>query len=259
MNAVASPVWQRTYDGLTTRLYADGAALGLAAADDLATILKTAAHAKGEASVIVATGNSQLRLMEALSRRDDIPWSQVRVFHMDEYCGMSDDHPASFRLYIRRNLTDHVHPLAFHGLAGDAADLNVEMARYAALLRQHPADVCVMGIGENGHLAFNDPPADFETTATVHIVTLDLACRRQQVGEGHFRTIDDVPRQAMTLTVPALVAPPHLLVVVPEERKAEAVRSSLEGSITPMCPASILRRQPRAVLYLDPGSASLLR
>ncbi|MBC7256990.1 MAG: glucosamine-6-phosphate deaminase, partial [Chloroflexi bacterium] len=211
-----------------------------------------------EAAIIVATGNSQLRFMEALRQRQDIPWGRVRVFHMDEYCGMSADHPASFRRYIREKLTDWVHPLAFYEIQGDAPDLEAEMARYTALLRQYPPDVCVMGIGENGHLAFNDPPADFTTDKTIHIVTLDHACRMQQVGEGHFATLDDVPKQALSLTIPALMAPKHLLVVVPERRKAQAVRAALKGPITPECPASILRRQPHAVLYLDLESASLL-
>jgi len=253
----AEPILRR-YDQLAVRIYPDGAALGAAAAADLAHILTEAISARGETAIIVATGNSQLRFMEALRQHEEIAWNRVRVFHMDEYCGMSAEHPASFRRYIRENLTDLVKPLAFYGVEGDAPDLQAEMQRYTALLRQYPPAACVMGIGENGHLAFNDPPADFETERTIHLVTLDRACRMQQVGEGHFATLDDVPTQALSLTVPALMSAPRLLVVTPERRKAPAVRAALEGPITPDCPASILRRQAHAVLYLDAESASLL-
>jgi glucosamine-6-phosphate deaminase len=248
----------RRYDQLEVRVYSDGAALGAAAADDLTLILVASIAARGEASIIVATGNSQLRFMQALRQRDEISWGRVRVFHMDEYCGMSAEHPASFRRYIRQHLTDIVRPLAFYGVEGDAPDLEAEMDRYTALLRRYPADACVMGIGENGHLAFNDPPADFYTGRTIHLVTLDHACRMQQVGEGHFATVDDVPAQALSLTVPALMSARRLLVVAPEKRKAPAVRAALEGPVTPQCPASLLRQQAHAVLYLDRDSASLL-
>lgn len=252
------PVRREQYDLLEVRIYDSNTGLGHSAAADLAAILRQAIAARGVASIIVATGNSQLEFMRALRQRDDIEWGKVHLFHMDEYLGMSEEHPASFRRYLRQNLADHVQPLAFHGMDGDAPDAKAEMARYAGLLEQYPADAVVMGIGENGHLAFNDPPADFATKKTVHIVDLDEACRRQQLGEGWFPTLDDVPTQALSLTVPALLAPPRLLVVVPEERKAPAVRATLEGPITPDCPASILQRQPHAVLYLDEGSASLL-
>lgn len=246
------------YGALEVRIYNNGTEVGAAAADDLAAVLRAAIAARGEAAIILATGNSQLRFLESLRARVDIAWGQVRVFHMDEYLGMPESHPASFRRYLRENLIDHVHPLAFCGLRGDAVDVEEELRRYEGLLRHYPADACVMGIGENGHLAFNDPPADFVTERAVHVVGLDEACRRQQVGEGHFPTLADVPTQAISLTVPALLAARRLLVIVPEERKAPAVRAALEGPVTPDCPASILQQQPHAVLYLDRESSSLL-
>jgi len=256
--ATNRPFSTKRYDKLEVRIFADAAALGAAAADDLAAIIAEAVRERGLASVILATGNSQLRFMEALRQRQDIAWERVIVFHMDEYLGMEADHPASFRKYIREKLTDIVRPKAFYGVDGDAADVGQELARYTALLERHPADACVMGIGENGHLAFNDPPADFETTDTIHVVALDEACRRQQVGEGHFGSLAEAPTHALSLTVPALLAPRHVLVVAPEERKAQAVRAALEGPISPSCPASILREQPHAVLYLETASAALL-
>jgi glucosamine-6-phosphate deaminase len=232
--------------------------LGQRAAEDLAKILTAAIAERGEASVILATGNSQLTFMQALRILPGVDWSRIVVFHMDEYLGMSDQHPASFPLYIREKLTDHVQPRAFYPMRGDAPDVEAELARYRALLAQHPPDACVLGIGENGHLAFNDPPADLYTQAVIHVVDLDQDCRMQQVGEGHFATLDDVPRQALSLTVPALLAPAHVLAVVPEARKAEAVRAALRGPVTPACPASILRTQPHVALYLDRDSARLV-
>jgi len=258
MKSASAALWTRRFHEVEVRNYADPMALGAAAAADLAAIIAQAVRERGLASIIVATGNSQLRFMEALRERDDIPWKQVVVFHMDEYLGMSADHPASFRKYIREKLTDIVHPLAFYGVEGDAPDIAAEIARYTALLQRYPADACVMGIGENGHLAFNDPPADLTTTETMHVVTLDTACRQQQVGEGHFGSLADVPTRAFSLTVPALLKPPHVLVVVPEARKAQAVKAALTGPITPQCPASILQSQAHAVVYLEPASAALL-
>jgi glucosamine-6-phosphate deaminase len=252
------PIRTLHVDRVPVHIFASGTALGQRAAADLSAILAAAAQAKGEASVILATGNSQLQFMEALRARDDVPWDQVVVFHMDEYLGMSEGHPASFPRYIRGKLVDHVHPRAFYPICGDAPDVQAELARYAALLEAHPPDACVLGIGENGHLAFNDPPADFETEEVIHVVDLDRRCRMQQVGEGHFASLDDVPRQAISLTVPALLAAGRVLAVVPEQRKAQAVRAALQGPVTPQCPASILRTRPHVTVYLDQQSASLL-
>jgi glucosamine-6-phosphate deaminase len=244
-------------DRMPVMVFSSNEELGARAAEDLGAILAPIIAERGLASVVLATGNSMLSLMQAL-RELDIAWNKVVVFHMDEYLGMSERHPASFPRYIREKLTDIVRPRAFFPMRGDAPDVYQEIERYTDLMRQYPPDVTVLGIGENGHLAFNDPPADFETREVVRVVDLDPRCRLQQVGEGHFATLDDVPQQALSMTVPALLAPPRVLAVVPEARKAEAVRGALQGPVTPDCPASILRTQSHVTLYLDRDSASLL-
>jgi len=244
-------------DKMQVGIYDSNDALGVAAADDLAEILREAVAERGETSIIVATGNSQLSFMKALRVKKDIPWDKIRVFHMDEYLGMSDQHSASFRLYIRERLTDVV-GAEFYGVGGDADDVEAELQRYTDLLAKYKPVACVLGIGENGHLAFNDPPADFETDETIHVVLLDEKCRAQQVGEGHFKTIADVPEKALSLTVPALLKPDHVLAVVPEVRKATAVKAALEGPVTPDCPASLLRTKSHVKMYLDQDSSSLL-
>jgi glucosamine-6-phosphate deaminase len=246
------------YGDMQVRIYESHGALGAAAASDLVDILNSAIAERGEASAILATGNSQLSFMEALRAKRYLAWHKVTVFHMDEYLGMPGDHPASFRRYIREKLTDVVRPRAFYDIRGDAEDIEGEMERYASLLKEHDPVACVLGIGENGHLAFNDPPADFHTDALIHVVKLAETCRRQQVGEGHFAALDDVPKRAITLTIPALLRPRHLLAVVPEARKARAVRDALERPVTEECPASILRERDHVTLYLDRHSASLL-
>jgi glucosamine-6-phosphate deaminase len=248
-----------TADRARVTIFPTADALGLAAADDLAAILQREVAARGEAAVILATGNSQLPFMRALCERVDLPWDRVTILHMDEYLGMGPEHPASFRRYIQTHLVDVVRPRAFLGMAGDALDVDAEIRRYTALLDEHRPIACVLGIGENGHLAFNDPPADFDAGSAVHVVALDEACRRQQVGEGHFPDLEAVPRQALSLTIPALLRPANVLAVVPEDRKAQAVRAALEGPVTPECPASILRTHAHVRLYLDQASASLLR
>src|SRR5689334_8823013 len=247
-----------SYDQLHVSVFDTVAELAAAAADDLAATLRRAIAEHGTTAAIFATGNSQLAFYRALQARDDIAWDRVTVFHMDEYLGLSEQHPASFRRVIRERLVAGVGPRAFYGIAGDAPDVAAEIERYAGLLQAHQPIACVMGIGENGHLAFTDPPADFTTGQSIHLVTLVESCRQQQVGEGHFARLEDVPRQAISLTVPALLAPPHILVLAPEARKAAAVRAALEDPITPDCPASILRTAPHAQLYLDQASAALL-
>jgi glucosamine-6-phosphate deaminase len=234
-------------------------AAGVAAASMAAELLVGRVLQDGSASVILATGNSQLAFLEALRGRRDVPWDRITVFHMDEYVGISADHPASFRRYMHERLVDLVQPMAFHPIDGDAPDLGIELRRYAKLIAAAPPALCVMGIGENGHLAFNDPPADFAAPEPIQVVELSDASRRQQVGEGHFATIGDVPSHAITLTIPTLLAPDRVLVVVPEGRKAEAVRAALTGPISPDCPASILRRTEGVTIILDPDSAALWR
>ena len=240
-------------------VFPDIGTLAVAAAEDAAAAINTAIESRGRANVMLATGNSQLSFLDVLTRRPDVDWSRVVGFHMDEYVGMTADHPGSFRRYMRERVADRVHPLEFHELAGDAADPDEEAARYAGLLRDHPLDLCCLGIGENGHLAFNDPGvADFDDPYDVKTVKLDAACRAQQVGEGHFATVHDVPTHALTVTIPALLRASRVVAIVPEARKAEPVRRALRGPVTTACPASILRTQRHATLYLDPGSSSLL-
>jgi glucosamine-6-phosphate deaminase len=235
----------------------EGAA-GIAAASMAAEVLIRCVAEERSASVILATGNSQLAFLGALVARDDVPWKEIAVFHMDEYVGITADHPASFRRYMHERVVDLVQPRAFYPIDGDAPNLEVEIERYAGLLAAQPPVLCVMGIGENGHLAFNDPPADFSASAPLQVVHLSEASRRQQVDEGHFPSIEDVPSRAITLTIPTLLAPSRVLVVVPEKRKANAVRLALIGPVTPDCPASILRRRNDVTIVLDRDSASLL-
>lgn len=245
-------------DNAEVRIYPTLHELGPAAAAKAAQVINRAVDQSGLARVIVATGNSQLPLVEALVAQD-IPWRKVEIFHMDEYAGMSADHPASFRRWIRERIEDKVHPGTMNYLEGDAADLNREIDRYARLLNQAAIDLAFVGFGENGHIAFNDPPvADFNDPATVKRVFLDEACRRQQAGEGHFPDAGSVPTEAITITCSGLFRARTWVCCVPEARKAEAVRNALEGGISEACPASLVRRHPAAYVYLDTASASLL-
>jgi len=212
-----------------------------------------------EAAVILASATSQVQFLDALARQTKVDWSRVGLFHMDEYLGICAEHPASFRRFMRERVQLRLRPRAFHYLAGDALEPLAECDRYAALLRAQPIDLCCLGIGENGHVAFNDPPvADFEDSRLVKLVRLDEACRQQQVGEGCFPSLESVPRYAFTLTVPALCAARKMVCVVPEFRKAEAVRRTLLDPISTACPASILRRQSDCTLFLDAESAAAL-
>jgi glucosamine-6-phosphate deaminase len=251
-------ILQTKVDQMTVTVFESNAELGKTAAADFAARVKAEVAAKGKTAVILATGNSQLTFVTALRDHTDIPWNKVSVFHMDEYLGLPATHPASFRLFLKEKIDDLFHPRVTYMVEGDAPDTQAELQRYTDLLREHKPSVCVLGIGENGHLAFNDPPADFNTDKLIHVVTLDETCRQQQVGEGHFKTFDDVPKQALSLTVPALLGAGHVMALVPESRKAKAVQAALEGPITNMCPASILRTQPHAHVYLDKDSAALL-
>ncbi len=253
------PLYETQVDQLPVSVYPTNDALGAAAALEAAGILKAAVAERGVANAILATGNSQLTFLTAVRALPDVPWGSVNVFHMDEYVNLPAGHPASFPAFLHRHLLDHVGVKQFFPVPGVSADAEAACREYEALLRAYPADLTVMGIGENGHLAFNDPPyADFDDPLWVKTVKLDERSRRQQVGEGHFGGLDEVPTHAITVTIPALLAAKRVLVLVPEARKAEAVKASLLGPVTEDCPGSILRTQPHSRLYLDRDSAALL-
>ena len=233
--------------------------LGRAAAERAKAAIGEAIARSGEARVIAATGASQFEFLDALTATPGIDWERVEMFHLDEYVGLPDTHPASFRRYLRERIVQRVHPRAFHYLAGDAEDPAAECRRVGALLTRAPIDVAFVGIGENGHLAFNDPPADFETEEPYLVVDLDEACRRQQLGEGWFATLDEVPRRAISMSIRQILKAREILCIVPDARKAKAVRDCLEGEVTPVHPSSILQSHPATTVYLDRDSAALLK
>ena len=232
-------------------------ALGDAAARDAAEIINQAINERGAAFVIAATGASQFQFLDALVQ-EKIDWAKVVFFHLDEYVGLSESHPASFRSYLKERLVSRIHPTAFHFLDGEAGDVYQECRRVGELIAQQTIDVAFVGIGENGHLAFNDPPADFETEAPYLVVNLDEACRRQQVGEGWFRSIAEVPAQAISMSIKQILKSRNIVCIVPDQRKARAVKASVELEISPMHPASVLQRHDHVTLYLDRDSSSLL-
>lgn len=233
--------------------------LGQAAAERAKAAIGEAIARSGEARVIAATGASQFEFLDALTALAGIDWGRVDMFHLDEYVGMPDTHPASFRRYLRERIVERVRPRVFHFLAGDAPDPAAECRRVGALLSRSPIDVAFVGIGENGHLAFNDPPADFETQEPYLIVDLDEPCRRQQLGEGWFASLDEVPRRAISMSIRQILKSREILCVVPDARKAKAVAECLEGAVSPLHPSSILQTHPRTTVYLDRDSAALLK
>jgi glucosamine-6-phosphate deaminase len=240
----------------TIRRLDDPDALADAAAIDAAAIVRDAVAARGRADVMFASGNSQLAFLDRLTTDPAMPWAAITGFHMDEYVGIAPDHPASFARYMRERIVDRTAISAFHLIDGRAVPAE-ECARYSALLDDHPLDLCVMGIGENGHLAFNDPPvADFDDPVAVKVVHLDDACRRQQVGEGHFPDFDSVPAAAITVTIPALLRAARVMVVAPDARKAAPVAAAFTGPVTTACPASVLQSVTHATVYLEPASAA---
>ena len=238
--------------------FATKAEMARAAAGHAARVLRDALAQSRQARVIAATGASQFEFLEALMVAADVAWDKVVFFHLDEYVGLPETHPASFRRYLKERIVARVHPAVSHFIAGDAPDPTAEARRVGALLVQQPIDVAFVGIGENGHLAFNDPPADFETEEPYLVVHLDDACRRQQLGEGWFQQFDDVPEQAISISIRQLMKVQEILCIVPDGRKAEAVRECLELEVSPLHPASILQRHPHATVYLDRASASQL-
>jgi len=235
-------------------------ACGEAAAGHAARAIREAIAARGGAAIIVATGASQFEMLGALVAADGIDWPKVTCFHLDEYISLPASHPASFRRYLKERFVDRLPapPAAFHYVSGEAADPQAECRRLGELIRAHTIDAAMVGIGENGHLAFNDPPADFETTEPYLVVDLDEACRRQQLGEGWFESLDNVPQRAISMSVRQIMASRAIVCTVPDARKAEAVRKTIEGPVTPDAPASILQEHAAAALYLDPASASHL-
>jgi glucosamine-6-phosphate deaminase len=238
-------------------VFKDKRALSQAAAEQATGALRTAILHRGLARIVVATGASQLEFLDALTKREDIDWQRVEMFHLDEYIGLPITHPASFRNYLLKNLIHKTGITKYHLLDGED-DARKAALRIGESLRAAPIDIAFVGIGENGHLAFNDPPADFESDEPYLIVDLDESCRRQQVGEGWFADISEVPRQAISMSVRHIMKAREILVVVPDARKAEAVKLCFEGEIGPMAPASVLRTHPSATVYLDEESASLL-
>jgi glucosamine-6-phosphate deaminase len=243
---------------MDVRVYDTKAAMGEAAAAQAAASLRDAIARQGIARVIAATGASQFEFLDRLVAAPGIDWPRTVFFHLDEYVGLPATHPASFRKYLRERLVDRVHPGAFHFIEGDAADPAAECRRVGALIERQPVDLAFVGIGENGHLAFNDPPADFETTVPYLVVDLDEDCRRQQLGEGWFPSLDDVPRRAISMSIRQILKSREILCVVPDARKAKAVRECLAGAVSPRHPASALQDHPRATVFLDQAAAALL-
>lgn len=233
--------------------------LGRQAAAAGAEQIRQALAARGQANVVVATGASQFEMLAELVQSPGIDWTKVVFFHLDEYPGMPETHPASFKKYLLERIVQKLPapPKAFHFL--DAlADPAAECRRMGEIIRRHPIDVAFIGIGENGHLAFNDPPADFSTEEPFLLVTLDEECRQQQFGEGWFASLSDVPRKAISMSIRQIMKSQAIICSVPDARKAKAVQSAVEGPVTPQVPGSILQQHERTTIYLDPQSAALL-
>lgn len=240
------------------KVFEDKPSLGRAAALEAASRLRQAIDSKAQARIIAATGASQFEFLAALTGDSSVEWKKVEMFHLDEYVGLSADHPASFRRYLLERLIRKTGIEDAHLLDGEAVPESV-CSEVGKELARSPVDVAFVGIGENGHLAFNDPPADFETEEPYIVVRLDEACRRQQVGEGWFRGLAEVPERAISMSIRQILKARAILCIVPDARKARAVKACLEGEISPMLPASILRTHPDATLFLDRDSAALLK
>ncbi len=238
-------------------ILADKYSLGQVAADHAARSLRRTLSDHGSARIVAATGASQFEFLDALTRAPDIDWSRVEVFHLDEYVGLPATHPASFRKYLLERLIHKAGITRYHLLDGDG-DPQAAVNKTGAELQSKPVDLLFAGIGENGHLAFNDPPADFQVAEPYLIVELDKACRQQQVNEGWFSKLADVPRKAISMSVRQILRAKEIIAAVPDTRKAHAVKACIEGEISPMVPASILRNHPNTTIYLDVDSAALL-
>jgi glucosamine-6-phosphate deaminase len=239
------------------KVFPDKIQLGQTAAADAAGIIKRAIEERGHARIIAATGASQFEFLRALTANSDLEWKRVEMFHLDEYVGLPETHPASFRKYLLERLIEPTGIEKYHLLNGQADPYKV-CQEVGELLNSAQIDVAFAGIGENGHLAFNDPPADFETNEAYIVVNLDEPCRRQQVGEGWFKDLSEVPQRAISMTVNQLLKAREIICVVPDARKAEAVKNCFENEISPQFPASILRRHERTTVFLDKDSSSFL-
>jgi glucosamine-6-phosphate deaminase len=245
-------------DNLKVEIHPDSESAGYAAADAAVESMRQLATQQESVGVIFATGASQLFMLRALVSIPGVPWDKVTGFHMDEYIGLDENHRASFRHYLRNELTSRVHMREFTGVNGNA-DPAIVCREYAAKLRAANPQLCLLGIGENGHLAFNEPDqADFKDPVDVKVVTLDAACRKQQLAEGWFDSLEEVPAQAISLTIPTLFRVPRLILSIPGPRKAHIVKRSLTEPISTDCPATILRTHPDATAYLDAESGAEL-
>jgi glucosamine-6-phosphate deaminase len=240
------------------KVFKDKASLGKAAAEHAAATIRGAIRTSGQARIIAATAASQSEFLKALTAMPEIDWASVEAFHLDEYIGLPITHPGSFRRMLMEQLIRKTGIQKYHLLDGDVANPAEVVRQVGKEVSSAPIDIAFLGIGENGHLAFNDPPADFSTEEPYILVTLDQACRRQQVGEAWFRDISEVPERAISMSIRQILKAKEVLAVVPDSRKAPAVKACFEGEISPLAPASILRTHPNATVYLDRESASLL-
>lgn len=246
-------------DKLVVRCYDSRESMGAAAAKDCAAEIRRLLSKKSEINMIFAAAPSQNEMLSALVKESGIEWNRVNAFHMDEYVGLPADAPQGFGNFLRGHIFSKVPFKSVNYLNGQNPDRDAECARYADLLKKNPVDIVCLGVGENGHVAFNDPPvADFSDPRLVKVVPLDSVCRNQQVHDGCFRSLDEVPTHALTLTVPALMNGAYLYCVVPAATKAEAVRRTLTWDVGETCPATALRRHDNSFLYLDPDSSSLI-
>ncbi len=250
------PLKAFSVDALAVRVFETEAEMALQAAIAASDFLQAAIDQQGEARVLLATGNSQIKFLDAAIALDRVDWSRIVFFHLDEYLGIEFNHPASFRRYLRDRVENQVHPAAFHYINGDAIQPLAECDRYTQLLREKPLDLCCLGVGENGHLAFNEPGiADFNDPYPIKLVKLAPATHRQLVNQGQFPSLESVPKYAFSLTIPQLCAATQIICLAPSSRKTEIVKQMLSHPITPEIPATILRSQPHATLFLDRDSA----
>ena len=250
---------QGSYKHPKRDIFANQAKMGKAAAEEAARILKSTIKEKGKAVLVVATGASQFEFLESLTSTPSVDWSKTTIFHLDEYVNIPETHPASFRRYLKERLINKVHPGSVYLIKGDVEDLESECRRLNEIISEKEIDAAFVGIGENGHLAFNDPPADFNTEEPYTLVELDEACRRQQLGEGWFNSLKEVPHKAISMSIKQIMKSRNIICTVPDTRKAQAIKNCLEKDISPYYPASILRKHQSVFLFLDKDSAKLLK